>query len=298
MTSLATGSALCVAAVDAILGEGPLWDPRLARLLFLDIKGERLFSFNPETEKTETHRLDGMGSALGLARQKGYVCVRRDGFALLDIGTKGVALSPIIDPEADQPSNRFNDGKVDPLGGFWAGTMDNGETSVTGAWWRLAPDGEVARLDSGIKVTNGPAFDPDNGKVYLTDSARQVIYVADTDGARLSQKRPFLTFGKGDGYPDGMEVDCDGCLWVAFWDGGVVRRFSLDGALMEVIALPAPRPTSLAFADENLYVTSARIGLDAAALAEAPQSGGLFRVRLARAVGRPAAYFDDRALRR
>lgn len=275
----------CIAPVGALLGEGPLWDPRIRRLLWLDIKGGKIYRLDPETRRIETIMAEGSVSALGLAAGGGYVCARRDGFARLVIKDSAVKVSPIADPEAGLAGNRFNDGKVDAKGGFWAGTMDEAEKAASGAWWRLAPDGSLARLDDGYRVTNGPAFDPARGLVYLTDSARARIYTAASDGARLGEKRVFLKFKKGDGYPDGMEVDREGCLWVAFWDGSAVRRFSPDGALLETLAVPVPRPTSLTIVGDRLYITSAAVGLSPEQLKAAPLSGGLFEARLARPLG-------------
>lgn len=275
----------CVAPVRASLGEGPLWDPRIGKLVFLDIKGETIHLFDPQAEQLESHDAPGMVSALAPRGERGYVCAMRSGFARLDIIGGRVAIDPIIDPEADHPSNRFNDGKADPAGGFWAGTMDDAEMDAeAGSWWRLAPNGSAARLASGFHVANGPAFDQAGGRVFLTDSARQTIFVGRSDGEGLGDMRVFLQFAEGEGYPDGMEIDSEKCLWVAFWDGGAIRRFSPDGDHLQSIALPVPRPTSLTFIDNQIFVTSARIGLQEAALRKAPDAGGLFRIRVSRAL--------------
>ncbi len=293
---LSIGEPRCIAPLGAILGEGPLYDPRASALFSLDIKGGLIFRTDLATEETARIPAPGMVSALALAQSGGFICAMRDGFARLHIENDSVRISPIADPEKQIPGNRFNDGKVDPKGGMWAGTMDNAEEKTTGAWWRLAPDGAVSKVDAGYHVTNGPAFDLQRGRVFLTDSAKQTIYVAETDGAKIAEKRVFLQFGDGDGYPDGMEVDNEGCVWVAFWDGWAVRRFSPEGALLQEVRLPVPRPTSVAFAGEALFVTSASIGLDEKALHNAPLSGGLFRVELSRTVSGPARYFDDAVL--
>ncbi len=282
----------CVAPVAARLGEGPIWDPRTQRLLFLDIKGGKLFAFDPSTGGTKIYDAPRMVSALGLRKRGGYICACRDGFAYLSLDEGKVLLESLVDPEIDRPDNRFNDGKVDPAGGFWAGTMDDNETSSSaGSWWRLAPDGGVDLLDQGFHVTNGPAFDESRERVYFTDSARRVIYAATSTGGAFREKKAFLTFGDGDGYPDGMDIDRNGDLWVAFWDGGAIRRFSPDGTRLEEIAIPAARPTSVALVGDRAYVTSARIGLGQDALAERPQSGGLFEIRLRRQISAPPRYF-------
>lgn len=271
----------CVAPVKAVLGEGPLWDPRIKKLLFTDIKGGALFIFDPRTQKTERRKADEMLSAMGLAAGGGYVCARRDGFARMQLGDRGIRIEPVCNPEPEEKTNRFNDGKTDPFGGFWSGTMDDAEKRASGAWWRLAPSGECQRLDENYRVTNGPAFDKSRGRAYFTDSARRIIYKANFDGAKIHGKDVFLKFDGDEGYPDGMEIDRHGCLWVAFWDGAAIRRFSPDGAFIQKIEIGVPRPTSLAFCGARIFVTSARTGLSDDLLSEFPDSGGLFEIQLA-----------------
>lgn len=285
-------SVRCVAPVDALLGEGPLFDPRIGRLLFLDIKGEKIFVFDPATQATRMIDIKGNISALGLAAKGGYICARREGFALLRIDAAGAHLDSIASPPKEMPDHRFNDGKVDPFGGFWAGTMDDKEVDRSaGAWWRLAPCGGVVKLADGFHVTNGPAFDQPRDRVYFTDSGRQTIFVARATPDGFEKRETFLSFAQGDGYPDGMDVDRDGYLWVAFWDGAAVRRFSPDGQLVEEIAMPVMRPTSVALVGAVAYVTSARIGLSTEDCRLRPQSGGLFEIALAADVSPEPRYY-------
>lgn len=291
MASVVIGEPRCVAPMGAILGEGPLWDPRINRLLWLDIKGGKIFLYDPEAKRTETISAQGMVSALALADKGGYLCARKDGFARLRIDSGAARFEALADPESATPDNRFNDGKADPAGGFWAGTMDDREQEISGSWWRLAPDGSVAKIDTLFKVTNGPAFDPARRRVYFTDSAARTVFAAETDGSGIQNKRAFLKFAQGDGYPDGMEVDAEGALWIAFWDGACVRRFGPDGALLETVAIDAPRPTSVEIAGDRLFVTSASVGLTDAQKKAQPCSGGLFEARLSRTLGAAPAYF-------
>lgn len=276
-TPLSVKSIKCIADERALLGEGPIWDPRLSKLLWVDIKGNALFVTDPATEQTRRYEAPDMISALGLADHGGYVCVNRFGFFRLWTEADELRLEAISDPESDRAENRFNDGKVDPDGGFWAGTMDDREEEVSGAWWRLGA-GSVSKLAGDFKVTNGPAFDLQNGRVYVTDSAAQTIYMASYDEGAMGALSVFRQFGERDGYPDGMEVDRFGALWVAFWDGGEVRRFSPEGALLDRVTVPVPRPTSIAIVENRLFVTSARIGLEEPDLAQYPLSGGLFAI--------------------
>lgn len=283
----------CVAPVGALLGEGPLYDPRARRLHFLDIKGGRLFSYDPQSEKTAAREIAGEVSALALRRRGGYVCAFRNGFATLDLDDGAARPSPLFDPESDRPGNRFNDGKADPSGGFWSGTMDDSQRDAdAGAWWRLDAGGAVAKIDGGFHVTNGPAFDPARKRVYFTDSARRIVYVAQSDGRGAADRRAFLAFEERDGYPDGMDLDREGCLWIAFWDGAAVRRYSPEGDRIDEVKLPVPRPTSVALIEDRAFVTSARIGLSGEALAAAPLSGGLFELTLRKPVSAAAFFYD------
>lgn len=266
---------------QALLGEGPIYDPRCKCILWLDIKGEKLFRLDLKTQAQEVWTVPGNLSALGLSCEGEYICVLRNGFHHLSF-TPDPHLTFIVNPESDVSGNRFNDGAVDPFGGFWAGTMDDKENDTTaGRWWRLGTQGEVQAVEKGFHVTNGPVFDPERGQVYYTDSARQIIYRASlhSDGT-ISEKTTFVTFSTDDGYPDGMAIDSDGVLWVAFWDGACLRRISPKGDILQKIEMPVPRPTKVAIADDGLYVSSASIGLDEDSLRTAPLSGSLFHIKL------------------
>ncbi|WP_310467916.1 SMP-30/gluconolactonase/LRE family protein [Sphingomonas sp.] len=267
----------CVADVAAVLGEGPVWVKREAALYWVDIKGRKIFRLDAVGAVTAWDTPLRVGSIAPRAGG-GFIAGTDHGFATFDAETGRLDL--LFDPEPERPDNRFNDGKVDRAGRFWAGTMDDTERAASGALYRLDATDAATRVDDGYRVTNGPAFSPDGGQMYHNDSARQVTFAFDLapDGS-VSNRREFARFGEGDGYPDGMTVDAEGCLWIAFWDGWCVRRFSPAGELLATLKVPAQRPTSCAFggpALDRLYISSARIGLDAAALIDQPHAGGLF----------------------
>jgi len=271
----------CIADVKAVLGEGPVWDAREQAVYWVDIPQKRVFRWS-EADGVRTHDAERHVCSLLPRARGGFIGGGYDGFVEIapDLG-----LSLLGDPEREPElaSNRFNDGKVDRSGRFWAGTMDRTERAASGSLYRLDPDLNWTRMDSGYKVTNGPAFSRDGRIMYHTDSARQTVYAFDlaADGT-ASNKRVHLRFSEGDGYPDGMTVDAEDCLWVAFWDGWCLRRFAPDGERLERIELPVQRPTSCAFggpALAMLLVTSARIGLDENSLAMQPSAGGLFMLR-------------------
>jgi len=268
----------CVADVKAILGEGPVWVEREAALYWVDITGRRIFRLSVEGGAVTTWEPPFRIGSLVPRAAGGFVGGTEQGLAWLDPAAG--RYEPIADPEPDRPGNRFNDGKTDRRGRFWAGTMDAREAEASGALYRLDPDLALARIDDGYRVTNGPAFSRDGGLMYHSDSALRTIYAFDIgEGGAASNKRVFARFGEGEGYPDGMTVDAEDCLWVAFWDGWCLRRFSPAGECLAELAMPVQRPTSCAFGGpdlDRLFITSARRGLGAEALANQPQAGGLF----------------------
>ncbi len=207
----------CVADVQAVLGEGPVWVAREGALYWVDIKGNKVFRLDEGGAVSSWHTPVRVGS-LAPRENGGFVAGTDEGFYFIDL--ESGSFEPIGHPEEHLPTNRFNDGKVDRSGRFWAGTMDDEEREAAGTLYRLDPDLSWARIDEGYRVTNGPAFSPDGRRMYHNDSARQVTYVFDLDdGGSPTDRREFARFGKGEGYPDGLTVDAQGCLWVAFWDG-------------------------------------------------------------------------------
>jgi sugar lactone lactonase YvrE len=267
-----------VAACEALLGEGPVWVEREAALYWLDIQTPRIWQWRPGDGETRWWTPPWRISAIAPRAGRGFIAATEAGFALIDPQRSDYRL--IDNPEADLPGNRFNDGKLDRAGRFWAGTMDDAEEAATGALYRLDRDLSWNRIASGYRVTNGPAFAPDGRIMYHSDSALQIVYRFLLDESGEPQQRTvFLQFGGDDGYPDGMTVDAEGCLWIAFWDGWSLRRFSPEGEVLHRLPLPVQRPTSCAFGGDGLrrlYITSARIGLSEQALADQPLAGAVF----------------------
>jgi sugar lactone lactonase YvrE len=266
----------CIADVKAVLGEGPMWDAREQALYWVDIPQRLVFRWSQDqgarTIPVTHHICSLLPRAAG-----GFIGGGYDGF--LEIA-RDLSVQVIADPEPDLPGNRFNDGKVDRSGRLWAGTMDRNEREASGSLYRLDPDRSWQRIDSGYKVTNGPAFSVDGRTMYHTDSARQIVYAFDlAEDGSASNRRVHLRFGEGDGYPDGMTVDADDCLWIAFWDGWCVRRFSPAGERLAELRVPAQRPTSCAFggpALDQLFITTASRDLIPQELESQPHAGGLF----------------------
>ena len=280
----------CVVAAEATLGEGPVWDAAAQCLWWVDIFGCKVHRFDPATGEDRVIETPSTVGAVAVRQGGGLVAALRDGFYLFD-PESGEAR--VIDrPEPDKPDNRFNDGKCDRRGRFWAGTMHMSEQQPTGDLYRLDGDGRVTRFAAGALVTNGMAWSPDNTVMYFADSARRTIYryAYDIETGDLAEREVFVTVPEDAGYPDGATVDADGCLWGTHWEGWRVTRYDPDGRIDRVIELPVPKVTSCSFGGPDLnvlYLTSARHGLDAAALAAAPLSGGVFAVTVDGVTGLP-----------
>jgi xylono-1,5-lactonase len=263
------------------LGEGCVWHG--GSVYFVDIKAPAVHAFTPATGERRSWPMPEMTGWLVPRRRGGWIAGFRCGVAFVELGD-----APRIEwlhrlHEAGSPM-RLNDGKLDPHGHLWFGTMNNAdESQPQGCLYRLNPSYLLARMDEGYCVTNGPTFSADGRTLYHTDSARRTIYAFDlsADGA-IANKREWLRFRDDEGYPDGMTTDADGCLWIAHWGAGrVTRRDPVTGAEIARIDLAAPHTTNLCFGGSaltDLYVTTARIGLTESALAAAPLSGALFVV--------------------
>ena len=269
--------ARCVADVGAVLGEGPVWDPRDQALYWLDIKGLKIFRRDQAgaiQHWTTPFRICSLAPRSG----GGFIAGTGRGFAEVD--PQAGTYRPFDNPETDRPGNRFNDGKLDREGRFWAGTMDDAEQAATGALYRLDADRSSRRFDDGYRVTNGPAFSGSGQRMYHNDSGLRLTYVFDVDDRGLPSNRlVFARYTQEQGHPDGMTVDAEDCLWIAFWGGWCVRRFSPAGECIATIELPVQQPTSCAFGGPSLdqfYVTSASIGLTPAERDRQPFAGGLF----------------------
>ena len=267
----------CVANVHAVLGEGPVWVAREAALYWVDINARKIFRLGGDGQVREWTTPFRVGS-LAPRSSGGFIAGTDQGIAEIDLDAGKFEI--VLKPEENLPGNRFNDGKVDRRGRFWAGTMDDAERRASGTLYVVDAGLSLSAVDRGYHVTNGPAFSALGDTMYHSDSARQITYAFDIDAdGRASNRRTFLQFNAGDGFPDGMTVDSEGCLWIAFWDGWCMRRYSATGEWLETIKVPVQRPTSCAFGGpdlDRLYITSASRDLDAAALAMQPNAGGVF----------------------
>ena len=273
----------CVQPAGAILGEGPLWCPREQALYWLDIKRPAIYRFDPRAGQTGNWSLPSDIGCMALREQGGMVVGLRTGFAFLDLETG--AVTALADPEADRPDNRFNDGKVDRQGRFWAGTLNDAESEPLGSLYRLDREGAVTLMQDGAVVSNGIGWSPDDRTLYFTDSVIRTIWAFDFDpgSGGIANRRVFAEVPDGTGYPDGLTVDSEGYVWSAVWDGWRIVRYDPAGRIDREVVVPVQRPTSCMLGGpdlKTLYVTSASIHLDAEALERGPMAGGLFALEV------------------
>ncbi|MFQ5947524.1 MAG: SMP-30/gluconolactonase/LRE family protein [Acidimicrobiia bacterium] len=269
----------CAVAAGNILGEGPVWDTEAGVLYWLDIKQPRLHRYQPSGGSVRSWDLPNQPGSLAVRERGGLLLALDSGFAFFDPETS--ELTPLADPEPDRPGNRFNDGKTDRRGRFWAGSMDDEELEWTGALYRFDPDGTWHRLLDGLGIPNTLAWSPGGETMYFAETLEQTIYtfMFDAVAGEISGRRVFATTKEEDCYPDGSTVDAEGFLWNAQFNGWRLVRYAPDGSVNRVVEMPVQNPTSCMFGGEDLdvlYVTSARKGLAEAALEDQPLAGGLF----------------------
>jgi sugar lactone lactonase YvrE len=273
------------------LGEGPLWHADERALYWVDIEEESFHRYYLGTDKLETFQVGQPVGFLAFRSSGGLFLGLRDGLAIWDFHSGDYEL--YTQPEKGRKNARFNDGKVDPGGRLWAGTLGNDSKSKL---YRLDQDGSFHVMQKGVKISNGLGWSPDREKMYYTDSPRRVIYEFDYDlvTGGIGNRRNFVKVPKEDGVPDGLCVDSEGFVWSAHWDGWRITRYDPEGKIERVIYLPVQRPTSCAFGGREfnqLFITSAWTGLSESERKEQPLAGDLFKVSTL-FKGQPVNFFE------
>jgi sugar lactone lactonase YvrE len=273
----ATGQAELIVDARCELGEAPLWDHRHEVVVWVDILSAELHSWSPSTGSHQVlHRGD---------QPIGTVALHEDGY-LLATGTSIVlwrpdgSVRPLATVVGELPGHRFNDGAVDSQGRFLAGTVGPTEDTPTGRLHRLEPDGTTTVLLDGLTLSNGVDFTADGRTMYLIDSPTRSVQVFDY-GDTLSL-RGRLADTTGEELPDGMCLDADEHLWVAYFEGSKLVRYTPDGGVDLVVELPVSQVTSCCFggaALDTLYISTARENYSPRRRDAEPTAGGLFRAR-------------------
>ena len=270
--------------IEAHLGEGPVWDEADQKLWWVDLLSGKLHRYDPLDGSNISYDIGEHVGAAALRESGGFVLALASGFAFFD--PKSGRIEPISDPEPDKPGNRFNDGKCDPSGRFWAGTMAYDLKQGAGSLYCLTGDLQVKRKLTGITISNGLAWNRAADRLYYIDTPTGNIYTFQYDDqtGEISEKQTVFHVENGMGYPDGMTIDTEDNLWVALYAGSkVIRIDPVAGEMMYEIHLPVPKVTSCTFGGKDLdelYITTCREHMTDEDIKEAPLSGSLFKAKL------------------
>jgi sugar lactone lactonase YvrE len=283
LTSAALSWEVAVPA-GAELGERPVWDPNTGSVIWVDINAGELHRLSADDADLV---IASPGVPVGAAAPRaggGYVLAAGDGFRL--IGADGAADGPPLRPPGMPANARFNDGACDPAGRFWAGTTVKDGPAGSASLYRLDPDGRVTEVLGAVTESNGLCWSPDGTVFYYTDSgeapSRVRAFSFDLQAGTLSGERDLVRFAPADGTADGLVADADGCLWIAMWGGGCVRRYSADGELLGLYPVPVSQPSCPGFGGpdlDQLYVTTAWEDMQAERREAEPLAGHLLRAR-------------------
>lgn len=255
------------------LGEGPLWHPLRRQLFWFDITGRRMLS--RDDKGPQAWSFPRMVSAAGWVSRDQLLIASEDGLILFDLNT--AVADPLADLESDNPLTRSNDGRADPQGGFWIGTMGKKAEPGAGAiyrWYR----GELRRLYRDITIPNAICFSPDGRTAHFTDTVtgRVLRLALDAQGWPRGEPQPYLNLAPEGLNPDGAVIDAEGLMWLAEWGAARVAAYAPDGVRMRVVGFDAPHTSCPAFGGDALFCTSALQGMDATARAAWPAAGQTF----------------------
>ena len=258
-----------------------MWNSLTQQFLWLDLREAAINLATPETAAVERFQLPQRATSIVHRRRGGFLLATETGFGVMQSPSEKISLLDI--PRVCPQGCRFNDGKCDTEGRFWVGTLALNGSPGRGCLYRLDPDGSVVTAATGMHISNGIGWSPDNERMYVTDSGARTIYQYEFDAhsGSIENRQVFYELDDETAVPDGLSVDEDGFVWSALWEGWQVLRLDPDGAVDSAIDLPVPKPTSCAFGGEDmrtLFVTSARTGLSNSILEQAPLSGSAFSI--------------------
>lgn len=276
------------------LGEGAFWAAHEKVLYWIDIEGGLLNSYNPADA---TNEIFEMGKKIGTVvpvNDSKVIVALEDGAYTYDVN--GGELTLLCQPFQGQTGVRFNDGKCDPEGRLWVGTMANDCKSNIAALYKIDGSGKYLKMIENVIISNGIVWTSDKKSMYYIDTPTKKIVQYDYDNAsgNISNKKVIIEVPDSIGSPDGMAIDKNNNIWVAMWGGASVRGYNpKTGKMIATIEVPAPNVTSIAFGGDNLdilFITTAQIGLNEESLRKYPLSGSMFSVKPG-VVGVPSAYF-------
>jgi D-xylonolactonase len=267
--------------IRCTLGEGTLWVSEHSSIYFVDIKKKKIFSFNIKNKKKKIFKVN---KEIGfIAHIKDYIFILglQGELRIQNLKSKKILKSIKIEPNLKL--NRINDGKTDPAGNLWFGTMDNLERKIEkGSLYKLDKNFKLIKVDKNYRITNGPAF-IDQHNFYHTDSPKKIIYkIKINKNNKIVSKKIFKKLSPEEGSPDGMTLDKNKNLWVAHFHGACVSVFNQKAKLIHRIQFPAKNITNCAFGGKNikeLYISTATKGMSKADLQNFRYSGFFFSVK-------------------
>lgn len=265
-----------------ILGEGPVWNPLDNRIYWIDIVKGQIHSNDVTCNNPHTLATEDMIGSFAFCEDGRMIAALQKGLVFIDPKTGQQEM--IGDPESHLPMNRFNDGKCDPAGRFWAGTLPLSEDHPGGSLYRVDRDLSIHKQLGDVTISNGLSWSHDHQFFYFIDTPALRVdrFDYDNKSGSLANRQTILHIDPKDGYPDGMTIDKEGMLWIAHWGGWQVTRWDpSSGQKIDNIKLPVSQVTSLCFGGENfntLFITSARRGLSEESLLEEPLAGTTFLV--------------------
>ncbi len=273
-----------VVDASAEVGECPVWAPEEQLLYWVDIEGRRMHRYDPVTGTDEVCVLPGRPGAFARTNRAGRFLVAVE-TSLAWFEWETGSLTDWMPVEPSGTGNRMNDGRTDPAGRFWVGSMFErpAENRFTGNLHRISPEGSTATIRTQVGISNGLAFDPERRRMYWADTLHETVwrFDYDVDNGEMHNQAPFIDFTDMPGRPDGACVDAEGCYWIAAVYGWAVMRFTPDGGLDRTIELPVEAPTMPAFGGADLttlYVTSIGAGSSRPPSPNQPHAGALLAV--------------------
>jgi sugar lactone lactonase YvrE len=274
----------CVYTHRALLAESPVWSGEENYLYWVDIAGKTFNQFDPSSGENVAIKTEIRVSSFALQESGGFIAATEFGFQRYDYEIN--QLTPIINPERGKPNNRLNDGRCDRSGRFWAGSMvEKGAQIPDANLYCLDIDSSFKKKHSGITLSNGIAWSPDNKIMYLADTRYPAVWTFDFNMAEgdITNQQLFIEFGPNEGVPDGAAIDTDGCYWLAQPRVGKICRYTPGGAIDTVIELPVSKPTMCAFGGQDLktlYITSNSFGFTDEDMNAQPLAGSLFALEV------------------
>lgn len=261
--------------------EGPLWDEETNSIYWVDLLEGDFYRGNIDTKIIIKKNIGQPLGAFVLREGGGVVLAAHQGFGFDDFDNN-LPATFLDNPQPNYPETRFNDGKVDPLGNFVAGTMTFDGKKNIGNLYSLQTDGSIKVLENNLWLSNGMDWSLDATKFYLADTNTQIIYCYDYDSlsGNISNRQDFIKF-KDSEYPDGLCIDTQGNLWIAMWSNGKIIQFDSFGNRINEILLPVTHPTSCCFGGKNLstlFITTSMIELSPQERQNQPLAGKILQI--------------------